>query len=271
MSIDLTTLWDFQDPALSEQRFRAALERAQGDDRLVLQTQIARSHGLRGDFATARTILASIEPQLENAGAEVRARHALEVGRTFASATHPAGARAASETDLARAAFMRAWQVASAAHLDALAIDAIHMLAFVDTAPEDQLRWGLEALAVIAASTQPAALRWEASVRNNVGCALHQLKRFEEALVQFERAVALREQGTNADATRVAHWMVGWTLRALERNAEALEVQLRLEQACEAAGRPDPHVFAELEILYRQMGDTTRAQYYAQRKESHPR
>ena len=41
MAIDFSPLWDFGDPALSEQRFRAALVAASADDALVLQTQIA--------------------------------------------------------------------------------------------------------------------------------------------------------------------------------------------------------------------------------------
>jgi tetratricopeptide (TPR) repeat protein len=146
--------------------------------------------------------------------------------------------------------------------LDGLSIDAIHMLAFVDTSPADQLKWAQSALAVVESSTQPAAKRWEASIRNNLGYALHQLNRYDEALIQFNAAVALREQGTNAEATRAAHWMVAWTLRALGRSDEAL----RLERECDDAGQPDPYVFEELEILYREKGDTGRAQHYQARR-----
>jgi hypothetical protein len=43
MAIDLEGLWDFNNPALSEQRFQAALASANPDDSLILQTQIART------------------------------------------------------------------------------------------------------------------------------------------------------------------------------------------------------------------------------------
>ena len=43
MAIDINALWDFSKPALSEERFRAALATAQGDDALILKTQIART------------------------------------------------------------------------------------------------------------------------------------------------------------------------------------------------------------------------------------
>ena len=135
---------------------------------------------------------------------------------------------------------VRALDEARAARLDNLAIDAIHMFAFIDTAPAEQLEWGRQALAVVEASTQPAAKRWEASIRNNIGYALHQLGRYEEALQQFRLALELRERGTDADATRAAHWMIAWTLRAMGKAEEALQIQLRLEREADAAGRPDP-------------------------------
>ena len=115
-------------------------------------------------------------------------------------------------------------------------------------------------------SSQPAARKWEASLRNNIGSALHQLKRYDEALTQFRQAVVLREHGQDAEATRAAHWMVGWTLRALNRLDEALEIQLRLERECEAAGVPDRYVFEELAALYRAKGNEVRAQWYAERR-----
>ena len=142
------------------------------------------------------------------------------------------------------------------------------MLAFVDTEPADQLKWGLRALALVQASSQSSAKKWEPSLRNNVGYALYQLGRYEEALDQFKRAVVLRERGSDLQATRVAYWMVGWTLRALNRIDEALEIQLRLERERQAAGAPSPYVFEELELLYRAKGDEALATHYAALKES---
>lgn len=263
MALDLTSLWDFSDPAASERRFRDALDDAQGDDALILHTQIARAHGLRKDFAAARALLEAMAPEVASAGPEARIRHALETGRTWASAAHPPESVAPEDRERARTCFEDAWEWARAAGRDALAIDAIHMLAFVDPEPEDQLRWGREALAVVEGSTQPDARRWEASVRNNVGYALRQLGRDHEALAQFEAALALRLAGTNAAATRAARWMVAWTLRALGRSDEALAMQEALEAECAAAGEPDIYVFEELEILHRERGDTERAQRYA--------
>jgi hypothetical protein len=87
MAIDPAPLWDFSKPEVSEQRFRAALETATGDDALVLQTQIARTYGLRRDFSTAQDILRSVAKDIPTACSEVRTRYGLELGRTYASAS----------------------------------------------------------------------------------------------------------------------------------------------------------------------------------------
>jgi tetratricopeptide (TPR) repeat protein len=264
MAIEIDPLWDFGKPDVSEQRFRAALASATGDDALILQTQIARTYGLRKDFARALDILKALEQQVPTAGPEARTRYALEMGRSYASATHAPELQTDETKKLARASFENALATAKSAQLDDLAIDAIHMLAFVDTAPADQLKWGREALAVVEASSQPEAKKWEASIRNNIGYALHQLGQFDEALAQFNQAVAIRERGTNPGSIRVAYWMVAWTLRAMGRMDEALDIQLRLERECDAAKMPDRYVFEELEILYRARGDETLALHYAE-------
>jgi tetratricopeptide (TPR) repeat protein len=268
-ALDVDPMWDFAQPAASEQRFRAALAASpSADDALILQTQIARSLGLRGDFAQAQAILDAIQPQLATASAEAKVRHALESGRTLSSATHAPASQTPEVKASARAAYLHALDLARAAGLDALAIDALHMMAFVDTAPAEQLSWDLQALALAESSTQPAARKWEASLRNNTGYALHELGRYEEALVQFERAVVLRERSSDAEATRIAWWMVAWTLRAMARTDEAIGIQLRLEREGDAANAPDPEVFEELETLFASKGDALRAAHYAARREA---
>jgi tetratricopeptide (TPR) repeat protein len=266
MATDITPLWDFSRPEVSEQRFRVALEKATGDDALILRTQIARTYGLRKDFDGARKLLREIEAAVGTAGPEAKVRFHLELGRTFASAAHPKELSTSEAKAQARQEYDLALELARAAKLDGLAIDAIHMFAFIDTSPSDQLKWGQAALETSLASQQPDARRWEASIRNNVGYALHQLGRYNEALNQFEQALVIRKNGTNADATRVARWMVAWTLRSLGRDEEALQMQLAIEKDAGAAGKPDPYVFEELEALYRKAGNLSKAQHYAERK-----
>lgn len=263
MAVDILSLWDHAKPELSEQRFRDALKAANGEEALVLQTQIARTHGIRKDFARAREILASIEPQARAASAQVRVHYHLELGRTYASATHAQEAITPDQRELARSHYMQAFEAARQARLDNLAIDALHMMAFVDTEPKAQLEWDLKALAHLEGSDQPDAKKWEASLRNNVGYAKHLLGEYEEALRQFRLSLAAHERAGRARNVRIAHWMIAWTLRAQRRFDEAIAIQLRLEREWDEAGEPDPYVYEELEHLYRATGDTTRAEAYA--------
>jgi tetratricopeptide (TPR) repeat protein len=266
--LDLSALWDYRDPAGSEQRFRAALETASGDDALVLRTQIARSYGLRRDFDHARELLAALEQDLPGAGSQVRARYWLELGRSYSSATHDEASQTEEVRAAARGAYQRALDEARAGGLDALAIDAVHMMAFVDRAPEDGVRWADTGLEIALGSGQPEARRWEASLRNNRGVALGELGRHAESLAEYERALALVGDSGDTTRVRIAQWMVASALRALGRLDEAKALQLRLEREWDADGEPDPYVFEELEAIFTAQGDTERAAHYAGRRQA---
>lgn len=267
-AINLAPLWDFSQPAVSERRFRMALAGANGDDALILQTQIARTYSLRKDFEGARSELRQIATEVGRAGPEAQIRYQLELGRSYVSATHRPEQITTESKAVARQCFNLALGTARVAKKDALAVDAIHMLAFLDTSPADQLMWGQSALELVEASTQADAKRWEPSIRNNIGYALHQLGQYDLALTQFQMAAKLRKRAGDASATRVADWMVAWTLRSLKRIDEALQVQLRLEKENTAAGTPDPYVFEELEALYLAKGDRVRSARYANLRKS---
>jgi hypothetical protein len=264
-AVDVAGLWDYGKPELSEQRFRQALKGARGDDALILQTQIARSFGLRRQFEEAARILAGIEGQVDAAGPEARARYFLEHGRTLVSATHRPEEISVQARDQARQDFTRAAQIAREARLDDLAIDALHMLPFVDTDGPSQLKWNRQALDIAHASTQPRARRWETLLRNNTAYTLHQMGRLQEALELFKANVAPTEREGDVEKTRIAHWMVAWTLRSLARFEEALTIQLRLERENDADRTPDPYVFEELEHLCQAKDDAARAAHYAAR------
>ncbi|XOV84909.1 MAG: tetratricopeptide repeat protein [bacterium] len=266
MALDLNALWDFSNPEFSEQRFKAARENATGDDFLILSTQLARTYSLRKDYETARGVLSDIEQKMNAASPEAQVRYKLELGRTYVSAAHSGEPLDAQDVERARVLYLEEYEAAKAAILDALAIDALHMMAFVDTEPAAQLHWAEEALALARASNSKDARKWEASLLNNAGMALHSLNRYEEALLQFEKALELRKQESNAWTTHVAYWMVAWTLRSLDRTEEAIEIQTRLAHEREIAGEPDAFVFEELEILYRTIGDVERANHYSEKR-----
>ena len=90
--------------------------------------------------------------------------------------------------------------------------------------------------------------------------------RYEDALAEFRLALAAHEPGGNPQKIRIAYWMIAWTLRALGRLNEAIEIQLRLERECDEAGEPDPYVFEELELLYQAINNREKAEFYATRR-----
>lgn len=66
------------------------------------------------------------------------------------------------------------------------------------------------------------------------------------ALRAFEEALAARERIGYPARTRVARWMVGWSLRHLGEVDRAREVQLALQSELDAIGEHDPYVDEEL-------------------------
>lgn len=266
MNIDISVLWDFNQPEKSEERFRAALSTASANDALILQTQIARTFGLRRNFPEAQKILAEIKSKIQNASDEARVQYYLELGRTYSSATHPPESQTTEVKELARSAFLQAVELAQNGKLDSLAIDALHMMAFLDTSPEEQVELNRKAIALMQSSSQPDAKKWAGSLHNNTGYALHLSGQYQDALVEFKLALGAHERGGNTQKIRIAHWMIAWTLRALDQINDAVEIQLRLEKEWDEAGEPDPYVFEELELLYQALGEKEKTEFYAARR-----
>lgn len=235
---DIHALWDFDDPAASEARFRAAMTDATHDAALSLRTQIARTLGLRRLFDAAHRELDAVDAELAGAGPEPRVRTLLERGRSWRSAGEPARARPL---------FLQAEQLARTARLEDLHVDALHMVALVQHDPEEQMAWTRRALAAALAAKDPQARRWEASLTGNLGWGLHEVGRHDEALQQFRAALAARERdGAQPQRLREARWAVARELRALARHDEALALLRQLQAELAAAGEVDGFVPEEI-------------------------
>lgn len=257
-ALDLDALWDYAKPAESEARFRAALPAAKGDEALLLRTQIARSYSLRGRFDEAHRELDIVEPLLPSAaGPEPRVRALLERGRTLRSSQQPVQARPL---------FVMAFEAADKAQLEALAADALHMVALVEPALDAQLEWHRRTVDYARAASDPKARRWEAPALNNLGVALNEAGRHDEALPVLRAALAAYERRGNAAAIRIARWQVAHTLRRLGRVDEALAMQQALERELQQAGEHDAEVYAELALLHQARGDARRAAQYRARE-----
>lgn len=266
MAIDLSTLWDYSKPAVSEERFRAEIVRAAPDDAFILRTQIARTWGLRKDFVKARELLTEIEPQIDSVSSEAKVRWLLEMGRTWASPAHAQEQRSPESREKARGFYMRAFETAKQARLDGLAIDALHMMVMVDETPQQQLEWNMKAIAYMEASTQPDARKWAGSLYNNVGYAHHLAGRDDEAIAWYRKSLAAYEAQDRPANVRIAHWMIANAMRAQGKLDEALAIQQRLEREWDAAGEPDPYVYEELEAIHRALGNEQLAKHYADKR-----
>jgi tetratricopeptide (TPR) repeat protein len=156
--------------------------------------------------------------------------------------------RSAGVPDQARPQLEAAALTAADAGLDALRVDALHMVALVAD-PSEQLALHEEALAVARASSDQRARDWDASLLNNIGMVHADAGDFQAALASFEEALVARERIGDAARTRVARWMVAWALRNLGRTGEALARQRELKAELDAAGLTDRHVDEEIALL----------------------
>lgn len=251
--MDIDTFWEYGDPAQSELRFRSALDLAQGDERLELLTQIARTFSLRERFADAHSLLDEVVPQLPAAPTRAHVRYQLERGRTFRSGGEAAGAHTC---------FVAAWELAQAIGQVGLAVDAAHMLALCAADTPAAIEWNMRGLALARTSFDPKAQALIPAMLNNTAWDLHTAGRFDEALGMFEDALVAWQQRDRPDAIRIAKWSVGRCLRSLERYADALAAQLALEAECAAAGSPDGYVFEEIAENMSALGRHAAAQPY---------
>jgi tetratricopeptide (TPR) repeat protein len=255
--MDIDSFWEYGDPVASEERFRQAVEPAQGDERLELLTQLARTFSLRRQFDAAHAVLDEVEGQLAAAGARPHIRYLLERGRTFNSA---------GEAEKARALFVAAWEQAQAARTDelaaGLAVDAAHMVAITYAGTPEAILWNQRGLELARAAGEPKARALIPALLNNCAWDLHALGRFAEALPLFEEAQAAWTARDKPEQIRIAAWSVARCLRSLGRCEEALEMQYALEAELEAAGAVDGYVWEEIAENLSALGRMEEAQPY---------
>jgi tetratricopeptide (TPR) repeat protein len=233
--IDPRPLWDFEDPAASGERFLDAAERADEPDKTAWLTQYVRALGLQEKYDEATKILDRLHCDAPEAATYL----ALERGRVL---------RSSGRVEESRPHFESAAALARAAGLEALNVDALHMVALA--APEEeQLALNEAALAVARASNDQRARDWDASLLNNIGMTHTDAGDYQAALSAFEQALTARERIGDPATIRVARWMIGWAYRNLGRREEALEVQRALKEELDSLGDTDTYVDDELALL----------------------
>jgi tetratricopeptide (TPR) repeat protein len=257
-SAALDKLWDFDAPAVSEQRFRAERDRFAAHTREALEaaTQIARALSLQRRFGQADATLDEVARDLDAAPARIRVRYLLERGRTRNSSGEPAKAvpmfmdalRASDADTLGGAAFYR--------------IDALHMLGIA--APADaRIEWDRKALAAAEAASDERARGWRGSLLHNLGWAEHDRGNFAAALDCWQRVLALREAAGDAGGIRIAKWTVARGLRSLGRLDEAEAIQHALATETDRAQASDGYIYEELAEIALARNDAASARRFA--------
>ena len=254
----LDQLWSFDEPAVSERRFRVEIAKHAAHSREAREatTQLARALGLQRKFADADAVLDALSGDIDNPPVRIRVRYWLERGRILNSSGRPAdavplfktAADAATNDTLPGADFYR--------------VDALHMLGIA--APADaRPRWNLEALSVADASSDERARGWRASLLHNIGWTYHARGEYATALDYWQKALAARETSGDKAKVRIAQWTVGRALRSLNRLDEAETLQRELMVANEKANAPDGFVYEELTEIALARGDTEGAKRWA--------
>jgi tetratricopeptide (TPR) repeat protein len=254
---DFNDLWDYNNPAETEQVFRRMLAEGAASGGglseesvylLQLKTQIGRTLSLQRRFEEAHAILDEV--QAEMAGNDVvEVRYLLERGRTLNS-----GKRAAEAVPL----FRRAFEIADDIAADFYAVDALHMLGIAAETAEERMDWNLKAIDYAKNSEQEKANNWLGSLYNNTAWGLFDAGQYEEALTLFRRAQTLREAEGDAEKINIARWSVAKTLRVMGRVKEALSVLRQLE----AESLPDGFTEEEIAECFLALGNTTAARPY---------
>jgi tetratricopeptide (TPR) repeat protein len=240
----LRPLWDFDDLDATEQRFREQLAREGSDaERAEVLTQLARIHGLRGDFDAGDDLIDDAT-LLAGSSTVARARIDLERGRLR---------RSAGDRESALALFESAFAIALEAEQEFVAADAAHMAALAAPDRAGLVAWTERGVAL--ADEHAEASYWLGPLLNNLGWEHYEAGGYAQALDAFERALAARERTPeNPEPIALARYAVGKALRALGRSEEAIPL---LEQAigwAEAAGRPDGWYHEELAEEYAAVG-----------------
>lgn len=255
---DLNALWDFNQAAASEAKFRALLPQAEqaADQAYLVEmlSQIARAEGLQAKFDAAHLSLDKAESLLNDEMARPKVRVWLERGRAFNSAEQP---------EKAVPLFEAALSLAEAIGEENLAVDAAHMLG-IATPGKERLRWNKRALAMAEAASDEKARAWTASLYNNIGTYYMEDGLYALAMDMFEKLLAFCEENKNEDRADIARWFMAKIHRLSESFDEALAGQMELLKKQAGKESMDAYVFEELGEIHLALGNTEERRSYFQ-------
>ena len=197
---DLNALWDFDDPAASGARFRAAIDAAEADGDAATadeaRTQLARTLGLQARFEDGDQILDLRRRRPPGRGsrpgpvaprarppAPVERRHDVRGGARSRRPGRWLGGWARTGWPSMPRTCSRSW-----------------------TRRRACTTWNERALELANTSPDPDARRWRGSLWNNIGWERFEAKDLDGALAAFETALEARREQGKAKETRIAEW-----------------------------------------------------------------
>lgn len=244
---DFDKLWNYGDPAATETKFRELLPQAvaAGDPSYHLQliTQIARTYSLRNNFDEAHKLLDEVEKQLTPNLKLARVRYLLERGRTFNSAGEPGDAEPL---------FIEAYELAESIGEMRHAIDAVHMVAIVQTDAEKQVEWNLKGIAL--ADKNPEQKGWLNALYNNIGESYLKLEDYPNAHKYFYKLSEFQKARTG-EADMYTMKDLAKSLRLAGSAQHALMMMHEVLEKLTAKGTDDGWIREELAEDYRALGN----------------
>jgi len=223
-------LWDYNNPAETEKKFRAILPEAEKSNDtaylIELWTQIARTQSLQRKFDEAHKILDKAMKMIGPAHIRPRIRYMLERGRTYNSS---------KVYDKAEEIFEAAYQQSAKYGEDEYTIDAAHMLGIVKKGAES-LKWNEIAMKHAEETKDENAKGWLGSLYNNIGWYYHNMEEYDKAMQLFEKQVQFYTERNSKPTLAIAKWCVARCLRSMGKVEEALSAQLELKDWMEKEG-----------------------------------
>ncbi|MBS1517149.1 MAG: hypothetical protein JSS91_03600 [Bacteroidetes bacterium] len=255
---DFDKLWDYNDPAGTEIKFRELLDEVKNSNDksayLQLETQIARTLGLQMKFDDAHKLLDEVESELTDDLSAAKIRYLLERGRVFNSS---------KQKDKSRDLFLKAYEIAKSTGEDFYAVDAAHMMGIIEPG-EESLKWNETAMKDAESSESDSAKGWLGSLYNNTGWTYFDMKDYEKALELFLKCRQWHEERKKGLTLAIAKWSVAKTLRMMGKTDESLDIQLALLKDIEdGKAVSDGYVYEELMELYLIKNEKEKAAEYA--------
>jgi len=260
-------------------------------------TQLARSIGLQNKFDEANKLLdealgvhSEESSKVDKANLKtnfdlivLQLRVALERGRVHNSSGHPALAIPYFQSvfDQASATTARSFSEdlpERVGLLQYLSVDALHMLAIATTTVKNRADVAAQALAICEQTEDERTRSWAGPILNNLAWDAMDERRFDDAVVLFKEAMALRkahwDEVSHSNETgelhekkkqriftayKIARWSVGHAQMKGGNIDEALETL----DAILRDGADGPSIRQDLAVMYADRGQSIAAEHAA--------